>query len=269
MAPALFRTLSKAKSDEHQSIVDSWPWTSHLLLSPGSSSFDEDFDKSFDTNTRLVLDSTQPCPWRVHTVAPCLAVKAIEGRGLGLVATAAIARGTLLLHEEGIVGTRECCASWLAVNGVQAGPEDVPLCGSSMPRLESWSPFRNISLSEWSLSLGQFRENKFTLATEGDSDSEEGGSSEHFVIFAMASRINHSCAPSAARHMHDEDVSRISVFTLRDMEAGEECTMRYSGEEGHDDATEFFTCPCGASLRERARASAKEATLAKELHLRH
>ena len=271
-APDLFRTLSKTKNaDEHQAVADAWAWGGELLLSPASPSFDADFDTSFDTNTRMVLDCSASCPWRVHFVSPLLAVRAIPGRGLGLVATAAIPRDTLLLHEEGAVGTRECCASWLAVTGGRASPQDAPLCGSTSTRLESWSPYRNVSREAWNLALCQLRENKFTLAGEGgdDSDSEGGGGEEdeRFVIFALASRINHSCSPSGMRHMHD-DPSRISVFARRDLEEGEELTMRYSAEEGHGACTEFFSCDCGVSLRERARASSKEATLAKELHLR-
>jgi len=253
--PPLFRALSRIRDrSQHQAAVDSFPWRpDELLLSPSDSNFDEAYESSFDTSTRLVLNRTALCPWSVLYQHPSVSVQLVPGRGMGLVASAPIPKHALLLAEEGVAGTREALASWLVISGEQ-------LCGATDVMLESWSPYKNVSREEWNLALCRLRENKFTLPSEDDDGSD--GMNEAFVLFRIASRINHSCAPAAARHHHGPTVH---VYALRDVNVGDEVTMRYSVEEGHDDMTEFFACGCAASARERARASAREADVAREL----
>ncbi len=232
----LFTALAKTRdASRHQTVVDNWAWTlPDVLLSPAAPDFDEAFEQSFDTNQRLMLDTSACCPWRVVHHTPHAAVQAVPGRGCGLVATAPLPRGTLLVHEHGAVGTKERLASWLLVTGEE-------LAGTPRAQ-ESWSPYRNVSLADWCLALSRLGENKFTPAAldepgGGGSSSEEEADADddNFVLFRTLSRVNHACAPNAVRHMGGlggGDPSVVHLFAQQDIAAGEEITMRYSAEEG-------------------------------------
>lgn len=123
-------------------------------------------------------------------------------------------------------------------------------------RLESWSPFANVSLAEWNGALHMFRCNKFSL--------EDGLGYETHGLFPRLSRLNHSCSPSAVRHV----VGNFALlFARRDVAAGEEVTMRYSPEEGHGKCTDQFTCGCRLTITQRRAASTADADAAKKFAL--
>jgi hypothetical protein len=279
MPPDLFSTLSKTRdASRHQAVVDGWAWTPpDAAISPAAADFDAAFEAAFDANRRMTLatgaDVAASCPWRVLFQSPLLAVEAVPGRGMGVVARAPVARGALLLHELGVVGTRERLACWLLATGEALAP---PVARA----LETWSPFRNVALHDWNLALSRVAENKFTAAvgdpaddggaySDGSESSAAAGDDANdaiFVLCRLLSRVNHACEPTTARHMGGAggaEAACAHLFALRDIAAGEEITMRYSAEEGHGAMTEFFACACKAPLRVRARASTREADAAR------
>ncbi len=69
------------------------------------------------------------------------------------------------------------------------------------------------------------------------------------ALFALTSRINHSCSPNLVRTFSSGGAKVTLTFT-RDIRPGEQLFIQYSAVAGHEDRL-FFECPCELTEQQR------------------
>ena len=151
-----------------------------------------------------------------------------KGMGLGVITPKALKGEILVLTEIGIAGKQDglrlpatllCTHTRLSYKG---SPPD------------SYSPFPDYTLDKFNSARLMVASNAFTVGSNR-------------VLFKFVSRINHSCDPNLVRR---HTGSKIQLVTTRSIKAGEQLTIQYSAESGHEDQS-HFKCPCKRSLAER------------------
>lgn len=169
---------------------------------------------------------------------PMYALRAVPGKGKGLVATEKISKGTRILSEEPIITVPPY------------GPDSQQLRTSICQQVDALSEHqRRAFLSMHNLHayrnaaeqyIGIIRTNALPIET----NESEGG------IFLEACCINHACDNNAQKHWN-ENIKRHTVHALRYIDKGEEITIYYLGVHKNREArnkalqTKFgFVCSC-------------------------
>lgn len=139
-------------------------------------------------------------------------IKKIAGKGKGLVATARIAKGTRILSEVPIFRVPRDNPDIEALERIVAN--EVNRLDNDQQR--TFFDLTNIYGNTHSQSLGIVRTNVLPLGSSASS----GG------LFLEASRINHSCRHNA-QNTWNENIGRLTIHALRDIEPGNEITISY------------------------------------------
>lgn len=140
------------------------------------------------------------------------AIRAIPGKGKGLVATTRIAKGTRLLSEVPIFRVPRDNPDIEALERIVANEVN----GLNGDQQRAFFDLTNIYGNAHSQALGIARTNVLPLG----SNAHAGG------LFLEASRINHSCRHNA-QNTWNENIGQLTVHSLRDIEAGQEITISY------------------------------------------
>lgn len=138
-------------------------------------------------------------------------IQPIPGRGLGVVATSKILRGTRIISEPPLF-------KFPALAAVNPSMEDLitqKLSGLSNDEQREFFSLHNAHPT--SKLGGILRTNGFILGSEG---TEAG-------ICLGAARINHACNPNT-QNTWNANIRRLTVHAVKDIEVGEEITITYA-----------------------------------------
>jgi len=145
-------------------------------------------------------------------------VRAVDGKGFGVVATGGIAAGDCILREQPL----------LVVEG--SYDEDADLGEAIEARLSRLSTEDQQMFWSWQdvhadgaadkTSVGILRTNGLPVATDGDEDAAG--------VFVLGSRFNHSCSPNV-QHTWWETPGEDVRFALREIPQGQELCISYLG----------------------------------------
>ncbi|KAK4031983.1 hypothetical protein C8A01DRAFT_51120 [Parachaetomium inaequale] len=170
--------------------------------------------------------------------SPITYIQDVPGKGVGLIATSKIPRGTRILAEEPVIVVSETVSTLEAIKSTVASQVD---CLTKAQRqtflsMPSIHPFRN-SGEQY---LGIVR----TVGLPIDADGVSSG------VFLEACRINHACDNNAQKSWNRK-IKRHTVHALRDIDEGEEITIFYLGQltkrserQRSLQANFGFTCTC-------------------------
>lgn len=165
-------------------------------------------DKAEET---LGID-TSPGKEVVELAGKPYAIRALAGKGKGLVATTRIAKGTRLLSEVPIFKVPRDNPDIDDLERIIASEVD----GLNDDQQRSFFDLTNIYGNAHSGPLGIARTNVLPLGSKSNS----GG------LFLEASRINHSCRHNA-QNTWNENIGQLTIHALRDIEVGQEITISY------------------------------------------
>lgn len=196
-----------------------------------------------------------------HTPRKALAeAREVHGKGLGMLATAPLAKGQLVLEE----------APALTFPWVQDF-EDFWHSGGDVPSV------LEAQLREWVEGLSEDAQREFWSLHDHYASASAcgvaltnalpvGEDSEGAALCLAASRFNHSCVPNV-NHTWHEDRGVYTFRAMRDIEAGEELTICYAtdilygtAEERRDETKErfLFRCKCTACSQGPGRREASD-----------
>jgi hypothetical protein len=160
----------------------------------------------------------------------------VHGKGLGLVSITNILKGTRILSEPPLFRVprsttfKERLGTFLSKE-ISALSDD---------QRQAFFALHNAFENETSQELGIVRTNALPLG----SDASMGG------IFLDASRINHACIQNA-QNTWNEDLQRLTIHAIRDINKGEEITIMYLQDRADRSARQLalqknfrFTCSC-------------------------
>lgn len=172
-------------------------------------------------------DDTQSC---IIDNSP-YTIQAIPGKGLGVIATKAITRGTRILTETPVMHLNQPDKHYRAPD----------------------SQFRDLSDDdkESVLSLYNYCEDKGTLmGILWTNAIPLPGRYPECGLFIEASRINHACYPNTV-HTWNEEARELRTYAIRDINEGEEITNKYTSgfaeyatRQRHLKEVFGFTCQC-------------------------
>ncbi|KAK4247323.1 hypothetical protein C7999DRAFT_32301 [Corynascus novoguineensis] len=163
-------------------------------------------------------------------------IQEVHGKGLGLVSTIKIPKGTRILSERPLLRVPRSTNS-KELLGVYLSKEILAL---SDDQRQAFFALYNTFEDETSQELGIVRTNALPLG----SNASMGG------IFLDASRINHSCIQNA-QNTWNEDLQRLTIHAIRDINKGEEITIMYLQDRADRCTRQLalqknfrFTCSC-------------------------
>ncbi|EHK40673.1 uncharacterized protein TrAtP1_013336 [Trichoderma atroviride] len=166
------------------------------------------------------------------------AIQAVPGKGISLIATTKILKGARILSELPIfkVSYAESNRQVLA-NHIANKLKDL-----DEAKQRGFLHLQNVYGLDDGLFLGIARSNVSPLGP----GASEGG------LFLDAARINHSCRPNAHKSWN-ENLQRLTVHAVRDIERGQEITISYLGEtlsyiERQAILKQRFRFDCGCDL---------------------
>ena len=139
-------------------------------------------------------------------------IRAIAGKGRGLVATTNIAKGTRILSEFPLFEVRRDISDIAVLESMVTNEIEKLRKGQQ----QAFFDLANVYGAAHSKPLGIARTNVLPLG----SNARTGG------LFIEASRINHSCRHNA-QNTWNENIKRITIHALRDIEEGQEITISY------------------------------------------
>ncbi|OCK83188.1 SET domain-containing protein [Lepidopterella palustris CBS 459.81] len=148
----------------------------------------------------------------VESAGKLYAIRAIAGKGKGLVATTRIAKGTRLLSEVPIFRVPRDNNDIKDLERIVA--DEVKCLGDDQQH--AFFDLTNVYGSAHSEAFGIARTNVLPLG----SSARSGG------LFLEASRINHSCKHNS-QNTWNENIGQLTIHSLRDIEAGQEITISY------------------------------------------
>lgn len=164
------------------------------------------------------------------------AIRAIPGKGKGMLATSNIPKGTRILSEVPIFLVPRDNPNIKAVEHIVANE----VKGLDEGQQRAFFDLANIYGSACDRSLGIARTNVLPLG----SNARSGG------LFLDSSRINHSCRHNA-QNTWNENIGRLTIHALRDIEEGQEITISYLASTlGYAERQHFlrekfkFDCKC-------------------------
>lgn len=166
------------------------------------------------------------------------AIQPIPGKGLGLIATMKIFKGTRILSEPPIFKISR------AESNRQVLTDHIAKALKDLDKVKqrAFLNLHNVYGLDDGPFLGIARSNVSPLGPEA---SEDG-------LFLDAARINHSCRPNVHKSWN-ENIGRLTVHAVRDIEQGEEITISYLGKtmdyiERQVILEELFRFDCGCDL---------------------
>lgn len=164
------------------------------------------------------------------------AVKEIPGKGLGLVATTLILKGTRILSEAPLFRVPQFSTS--KIQAIKSLSKIVSAL--SAEDQQAFLLLHNSFEDNKNRALSIVRTNSLPLGY----NASEGG------IFIEASRINHACLPNAQNNWN-ESLQRLTIHATRDIDIDEEITIMYLAERKNRAARQQkllknfrFTCSC-------------------------
>lgn len=159
----------------------------------------------------------------------------IDGKGIGLVATAFIPRGTRIICEKPLLKIQEnvmhlAWESYLRLDNASKATFDKLHCYATDPDgLENISRMFLIDHSMDKAEVGKLvaeHVRVMSIFSINNFNLESG-----LAVYAAASRLNHSCEANA-HHGYNPNIYRFTVHAVRDIAAGEEITISYMGGPG-------------------------------------
>ncbi|RFU77846.1 set domain-containing 5 [Trichoderma arundinaceum] len=164
------------------------------------------------------------------------AIQAIPGKGQGLIATSRILKGTRILSEAPLFKVPRNTSDLKVVNDLIVKA----VKGLDKAQQRAFLSLHNAHGRDKQPFLGISRTNALPLGSE----AREG------AIFLEASRINHACRHNA-QNTWNENIRRLTIHAVRDIEEGEEITISYLGatsdyaeRQAFLKRTFFFDCGC-------------------------
>ena len=148
----------------------------------------------------------------IESVGRLYTVKAIAGKGKGLVAITKIPKGTRILSEAPIFRVPWDNSNIKALERIDANEVE----RLNVDQQRSFFDLTNIYENAHSRSLGIARTNVLPLS----SNASSGG------LFLEASLINHSCQHNS-QNTWNENIRRLTIHALQDIREGEEITITY------------------------------------------
>ncbi|KAI0821910.1 hypothetical protein BC628DRAFT_787643 [Trametes gibbosa] len=167
-------------------------------------------------------------------------LKAIRGKGQGLVASRAITRGELVLAEAPLI-----------VQGRSFTNDTILLALSTLTEAQQREYFSlaNAHKGVHPPPLGVFKTNAFPCGDHSLSTDTVAGSG---AVFLLGSRFNSSCTPNVNNYWNSER-EQITFWAVRDIAEGEELLISYAEQfVGRDKRRELlktrfgFECVCVA-----------------------
>ncbi|KAL7467388.1 hypothetical protein ACHAXS_007625 [Conticribra weissflogii] len=162
------------------------------------------------------------------------AIRPITNKGLGLIATSKIPKGTRILSEAPLFRLTRI------LYNTKAGEDQVIKSLKSLDKERQRAFFALRNVHEGNPVLGIVRTNALAL---GSNATESG-------IFLRASRINHSCRENA-QNIWNAGIGQLTIHALRDIDEGEEITISYLADRaGYEDRQKSlkekfkFDCKC-------------------------
>lgn len=251
-------TAATQKSD--LSTVATTPAQSTRASSPVSQ-FDTDRDAS-KTTSPLKADAPAFVPMTYGPLPPppMFEQRKVADKGMGLFATRDIRRGTLVISEKPLleivqnrldlayheylrlpVGKRAAFDALHCYLPSKIDAEhDARVCAIHFKISENELPHY---IAEHARVMGIFACNDFQLANG------------HLGVFNTTSRLNHSCIPNV-HHTNNPVLGEETIYTIRDIKAGEELLINYLGPRATYDMRNTriaqlreaygFTCQCNA-----------------------
>lgn len=168
-----------------------------LLGSSNEGSFSNQISQTLPETATLLEPDPVPLPYRICPV---------DGKGLGMLATKKFSRGEQVFSEKPLIRTTRAANNRMAF-------EQYDMLGKLDQ--EKIQALANIQ-PEKAQPLGAIWTNAIALR----------GTEEEIGLFAMASRMNHSCRPNT-NNVWDPKAEQMTVVAVRDIEAGEEITSNY------------------------------------------
>lgn len=219
--------------------------------SPGSLHTDEisettasgsgsDMNPLADVFTPRLTSSTRKSIPPPPTATQLFELRKTPHKGFGLFATAHIPLGTLIISEESLLritgeALHSVWGAYCRLNSSQKAAFD-SLHGHEAEKLDFKKAARVFLIDPNDNSLDQedieelvvdqvrvmkiFSVNNFRLPPND------------LGIFVMSSRLNHSCVPNV-HHSYNPTLKRNTVFTVKDIQPGEELCITYIGGQGH------------------------------------
>jgi len=191
----------------------------------------------------------------VEHVGEPYSIRAIAGKGKGLVATTRISKGTRLLSEVPLFRVPRDNPDFKALERIVENEVN----GLDADQRRTFFDLTNIYGNNHSQSLGIARTNVLPLG----SSARSGG------LFLEASRINHSCRHNA-QNTWNENIGELTIHALRDIEAGQEITITYlASTSEYAERQRFlkekfkFECQCELCSLPRARRKQSDIRLNK------
>lgn len=212
-------------------------------------------DETLQTSARSPLLAV---PSKTGDEAQLYAILDVPGKGYGVVATCKIPRGTRILAEKPLFRVpRDGSLGSKAVNA-QIAQKVKTL---DRDQLLAFFALLNIyDKKEMGPFLGIVKTNALPLGP----GAREGG------VFPEASRINHACR-SSAQNTWNENLGRLTIHAVRDIEPGEEVTIPYlDGTMARDQRQQhlrrhfLFDCRCELCMlppAERAESDGRRETI--------
>ncbi|KAJ8068130.1 hypothetical protein OCU04_003701 [Sclerotinia nivalis] len=168
--------------------------------------------------------------------SPLWEIKAIPGKGQGVLATRFITPGTLLFHEKPLLTTE-------TLTDPSTTEKQLARLLRALPKesQRAYLSLHNNYPGQGSPLTNIIRSNAYPL----------GPSSPIGGIFKNISRINHSCLPTT-QHSWNEKRQEFVVYAVRDIQPGEEITTSYHmggpSAERKAELEEFFKFVCTCAL---------------------
>jgi hypothetical protein len=196
-------------------------------------------------------EPTTPKSDRVEHAGKPYAIRAITGRGKGLVATTRITKGTRILSEIPLFRVPRDNPDVTALERIVESEVNNLSAGQRSTFLD----LTNIYGKSHSPSFGIARTNVLPLG----SNARSGG------LFLEASRINHSCRHNA-QNTWNENIGQLTIHALRDIETGQEITITYLANtseyaERQQYLKEKFKFECRCELCSLPRARRKQSDI--------
>jgi hypothetical protein len=189
----------------------------------------------------------------IESVGRLYTTKAIAGKGKGLVAATKILKGTRILSEAPMFRVPRDNSDIEALERIVA--KEVECLNKDQQH--TFFDLANIYGNAHSRPLGIARTNILPLGSKASS----GG------LFPEASRINHSCRHNS-QNTWNENIGRLTIHALRDIEEGEEITITYlTITSEYADRQRFlkekfkFDCKCELCSLPRAQQKRSDARL--------
>jgi hypothetical protein len=183
----------------------------------------------------------------------------VHGKGLGAIAITRVAKGTRILSESPLFRVPRYTDPDLDQMGTALSTE-IPALSDG--QRQAFFSLHNAFEDERTRGHGIVRTNALPL----------GGGARMGGIFLEASRFNHSCIQNA-RHSWNEDLQRVNIHAIRDIDKGEEITTTYI-ERTNRAARQFtlqrdfrFTCACQLCSLPEPQRSLSDAKLDEMLRL--